>query len=47
MTLRFHELSPDVREALESICARHGFVPDDFEFAVANVLNPGRALRIW
>jgi hypothetical protein len=42
MTLRFHELSPDVREA-KSICARHGFVPEDFEFAVANALNPGRA----
>lgn len=43
MTLRFHELSPDVREALESICARHGFVPEDFEFAVANALNPGES----
>ena len=41
MTLRFHELSPDVREALESICARHGFVPEDFKFAVAYALNPG------
>ena len=42
MTLRFHDLSPDVREALEFACARHGFVPEDFEIVVADPRDQGQ-----
>lgn len=42
MTLRFHELSPDVRATLESMCARRGFVPEDFEFEIADAPASGQ-----
>jgi len=45
MTLRFHDLSPDARGALESACTRHGFVPEDFEFEVEDTLTPGRLIE--
>ncbi len=37
MTQRFYELPQKEQDAVTTACARHGFVPDDFEFVVDSV----------
>ncbi|WER44589.1 hypothetical protein CupriaWKF_09510 [Cupriavidus sp. WKF15] len=44
---RYHELPTGERDAFEAACARHGFVPEDFEVSVQeHAANAQRTISI-